>query len=202
VSRLRLLLVAVLAAASAAACRPQPPDEGDYASRIAAMRAAKDADFQASSDSPVPDNRKAQVLPLPYFPIDPGFNVPAALKPFEEVSIVDMMTSTGSVEKFRRVGTLQFTLKGQPLALTAFVSASAPDMNRLFVPFNDLTSGTETYGAGRYLDLDRTASGMYAVDFNVAYNPYCYYNPTWVCPLPPPENRLKVRIEAGEKIRS
>jgi uncharacterized protein (DUF1684 family) len=106
------------------------------------------------------------------------------------------------VEKFRRVGTLEFTLNGQPLSLTAFVSASSPTVDRLFVPFNDLTSGTETYGAGRYLDLDRTASGMYAMDFNVAYNPYCYYNPTYVCPLPPPENRLKVRIEAGEKIKS
>jgi uncharacterized protein len=205
VSHLRLILPAVLVALTAAAvtaCRPQPPDEGDYASRVAAMRAAKDADFLAASDSPVPENRKRELLPLPYYPIDTAFNVPAALKPFEEVTIVDMMTSTGSVEKFRRVGTLEFTLKGQPLSLTAFVAAGSPTMDRLFVPFNDLTSGTETYGAGRYLDLDRTASGMYAVDFNVAYNPYCYYNPTWVCPLPPPENRLKVRIEAGEQIRS
>jgi uncharacterized protein (DUF1684 family) len=195
-----LAIPLLLAALTASACNPQPPDEGDYASRIAAMRAAKDADFQSASDSPVPDNRKAQLLPLPYYPIDPAYNVPAALKPFEEITVVDMMTSTGSLEKFRRVGSLAFTLNGQALALTAFVSAGSPGMERLFVPFNDLTSGTETYGAGRYLDLDRTASGMYAVDFNVAYNPYCYYNPTWVCPLPPPENRLKVRIEAGEKI--
>jgi uncharacterized protein (DUF1684 family) len=192
----------VAAAVVSAACRPQPPDEGDYAARVAAGRAAKDADFQSASDSPVPPSRRPTLLPLPYYPVDPAYNVPAALKPFEEVSVVDMMTSTGTVEKFRRVGSLEFTLKGQPLSLTAFVSASAPDVDRLFVPFNDLTSGTETYGAGRYLDLDRTASGMYAVDFNLAYNPYCYYNPTYVCPLPPPENRLKVRIEAGEKIRS
>ncbi len=197
----RFAPVVVFAAALMAGCRPPAPDEGDYTSRIAAMRAAKDAEFQRSSD-PVPDNRKPQVLPLLYFPISPAYNVPASLRAFEEVTIVDMMTSTGTVEKFRRVGTLEFTLNGQPLSLTAFVSASSPTVDRLFVPFNDLTSGTETYGAGRYLDLDRTASGMYAMDFNVAYNPYCYYNPTYVCPLPPPENRLKVRIEAGEKIKS
>jgi uncharacterized protein (DUF1684 family) len=198
----RSWFVACAVALTAAGCRPpQPPDEGDYATREAARRAAIDQQFQTES-IPVPENRKAHLLPLVYFPIDPAYNVPAALKPFENVSVVEMMTSTGTVEKFRRVGTLEFTLKGQPLSLTAFVSAASPNVNRLFVPFNDLTSGTETYGAGRYLDLDRTASGSYNIDFNIAYNPYCYYNPTYVCPLPPPENRLKVRIEAGEKIRS
>jgi uncharacterized protein (DUF1684 family) len=74
-------------------------------------------------------------------------------------------------------------------------------MNSLFVPFRDLTSGDATYDAGRYLELSRTATGYYDVDFNTAFNPYCYYNLTYECPLPPQENRLKVRIEAGEKIK-
>jgi uncharacterized protein (DUF1684 family) len=74
-------------------------------------------------------------------------------------------------------------------------------MDQLFVPFVDLTSGTETYPAGRYLDLDRTRTGIYLIDFNRAYNPYCYYNPTYDCPYPPRENRLKVPVRAGEKMR-
>jgi len=69
------------------------------------------------------------------------------------------------------------------------------------VPFNDLTSVTETYPGGRYLDLDRTKTGIYEIDFNRAYTPYCYYNPTYECPYPPPENRLKVAIRAGEKLK-
>ena len=69
----------------------------------------------------------------------------------------------------------------------------------LFVPFADLTTGTETYGAGRYLDLKPTATGFYVIDFNRAYNPTCAYNPTWECPYPPASNRLKVAIRAGEK---
>ena len=69
-----------------------------------------------------------------------------------------MPTSTGQQRKMRRVGTLEFTLKGQPMKLTAFVEVGAR-LNRLFVPFSDLTSGTETYPAGRYIDLDRTATG-------------------------------------------
>ena len=69
----------------------------------------------------------------------------------------------------------------------------------LFVPFADQTTGTETYSAGRYLDLHPTPTGIYAIDFNRAYNPYCAYNDTYECPFPPPSNRLKLAIRAGEK---
>ena len=68
------------------------------------------------------------------------------------------------------------------------------------VPFADLTTGTETYAAGRYLDLHPTSSGYYTVDFNTAYNPYCAYNSQYECPFPPPSNRLKLPIRAGEKV--
>jgi uncharacterized protein (DUF1684 family) len=88
------------------------------------------------------------------------------------------------------------------MKLTAFAPAAARDDDRLFVPFSDLTSGAESYAAGRFMDLDRTGTGIYEVDFNRAYHPYCYYNPTWECPLPPVENRLKVPIRAGERMRN
>ncbi len=68
-----------------------------------------------------------------------------------------------------------------------------------FVPFKDLTNGTETYPAGRYLDIPVTENDIITVDFNVAYNPYCAYSPYYSCPLPPMENHLKVRISTGEK---
>ena len=67
--------------------------------------------------------------------------------------------------------------------------------------FSDLTSGTETYPAGRYIDLSANATGIYELDFNRAYIPYCYYNATYECPLPPPENRLKIPIRAGERLK-
>jgi uncharacterized protein (DUF1684 family) len=70
----------------------------------------------------------------------------------------------------------------------------------LFVPFLDATSGTTTYGAGRYLDLDPEADGSYVLDFNLAYQPYCAYSAAYSCPLTPHENRLAVRIEAGERL--
>jgi uncharacterized protein (DUF1684 family) len=108
-----------------------------------------------------------------------------------------MPTSTGKMRKVRRVGVLEFTLQGQPMKLDAF-----HEEGRLFVPFTDLTTGKETYDAGRYIDLDRTATGVYVIDFNNAYNPYCAYNPTYDCPFPPPSNRLKVPIHAGERVKS
>ena len=71
----------------------------------------------------------------------------------------------------------------------------------LFVPFLDATSGRETYGAGRYLDLEPEDDGTYALDFNLAYHPYCVYAESYSCPLTPAENRLPIRIEAGERLR-
>lgn len=196
------LVVLAAALAAAAACTSKPPDDsGTYVAEIAAARSAKDADFRTGSDSPIPDVRKAELLPLAYFAIDEGYRAPAVLRPTSDRTIVQMPTSVGGQRQMRRVGALEFSLKGQPLKLTAFVEVGAPDLNHLFVPFTDLTSGTETYPAGRYLDLDRNATGIYIVDFNRAYHPYCYYNPTFDCPYPPAENRLNIPIRAGERLK-
>jgi uncharacterized protein len=195
------LAVLVALAAVAAGCSSKPPDDPkNYVARIAAERATKDEQFQRAND-PVPASRKGEFLPLAYFPIDPDYNVLAALKPATEEQTLMMPTSSGQPRKMRRVGTLEFTLKGQPMSLSAFVEVGAPDINRLTVMFSDMTSGTETYAAGRYIDLDRTASGIYELDFNKAYHPYCVYNASYECPYPPPENRLKVPIHAGEKLK-
>jgi len=70
------------------------------------------------------------------------------------------------------------------------------------VPFTDATTGADTYPGGRYLDLDRTATSLYDLDFNRAYNPYCYFNATYECPYPPAESRLKVPVAAGEKVKT
>jgi len=199
-SGLPALCAAVLILAAVTGCNRPPDTPQDYLARVAAARAAKDASFQ-SSDDPVPASKKAEFLPLGYFPIDPEYNVLAALKPVTDETKLMMPTSTGQQREMRRVGILEFTLKGQPMTLTAFVEAGAADINRLFVPFSDMTSGTETYAAGRYLDLDRTGSGIYALDFNAAYHPYCVYNASYECPYPPPENRLKTPIHAGEKFK-
>lgn len=81
----------------------------------------------------------------------------------------------------------------------AFKAADDPVAQALFVPFVDETSGKETYGSGRYLDLEQARGDDYVLDFNMAYNPYCAYNDDYVCPIPPRENKLPIEIRAGEK---
>jgi uncharacterized protein len=185
----------------AAGCGSRPPDESNYLREVASARAAKDATFRAAG-SPVPADAQGGFLPLAYFPIDPSYAVPAAFREFPPASRqrVEIQTSTHEPRQMERMGLLEFTLDGRRLSLAAFVEAGQP-ADRLFVPFTDLTSGSETYRAGRYLDIARSATGVYVVDFNLAYNPYCYYNPTYDCPYPPKENRLPVAIRAGEKVR-
>jgi uncharacterized protein (DUF1684 family) len=173
-----------------------------YADQIAAWHAEKDRFMRESSDSPVPADKRATFPPLPYFPVDPAYRVPAALRPAPPGSELEMLTSTGQRRLMRRVGTLAFTVNGQPLTLGAFVEASERDLRRLFVPFGDLTNGIETYNAGRYLELDRTASGFYDLDFNRAFHPFCLFNAAYDCPYPPPENRMKVPIRAGERLNA
>ena len=196
----RVLLVALaLVWLSACSSGPSAPDDADYADRLAAARIAKDQQFREASDSPVPKEKRDALLPLPYFPVDPAFTVPAALKLSDDRPVFEMPTSTGASRKMQLVGTLEFTFEGERRSLGAFVEDGTQQITNLFVPFADLTTGMDTYAAGRYLDIEPTTTGYYTIDFNRAYNPYCAYNATYECPFPPPSNRLNVAIRAGEK---
>jgi uncharacterized protein (DUF1684 family) len=196
-----LPLVVTLIVAGCNAGNPPPADEeASYSEQLQAARAAKDAAFRKQPNEPVPPHLMDKLLPLKYFPPDPSYIVPASLTPVEQRTIIEIPTSTGELRKEERVGVLGFTLKGQPLTLSAFIEVGAQDLNQLFVPFSDLTSGTETYPAGRYLELERTPTGLYNIDFNKAFNPFCYYNTKFECPYPPRENRLPLPIRAGERL--
>jgi len=183
-----------------AACGPMPPSDADYVDRMSAARAAKDVAFR-NQPAPVPEARKSGLLPLLYYPIDRVYDVAAALTPSDDATARPMIYSDGAVREVRKVGTLKFLLNGHDLMLSAFVEVGAPE-DRLFAPFGDLTNGGETYPAGRLLTVERTASGVYDLDFNRAYNPDCYYSPGYSCPVPPKENRLPVAIQAGERIKA
>lgn len=188
----------LLAFALALAACSAPPRA--YPDEIAAWRAEKDRFMREGSDSPVPADRRPTFAPLAYFPVDETYRVPAELRVARGEDVMEMPTSTGLRRKMRRIGTLEFTLKGSRRTLTAFAEAADNDLRRLFVPFGDLTNGTETYQGGRYLDLDRTATGIYDLDFNRAYNPFCVFNASYDCPIPPRENRLQVPVRAGERM--
>ena len=191
---LRILLLAAIAAAG---CTPGPPDESAALQKVVEWRAQRDKTWSESND-PIPAARHAEFLPLKYFSPDPNYAVPAELKLAATRPVVELPTSTGELRRMQIVGTLEFTLNGQKLSLGA-LSPAGEEIRSLFVPFVDLTTGKETYKSGRYLDIEPTATGLYTIDFNYAYNPTCAYNNTYSCPYPPASNQLKVPVRAGEK---
>jgi len=199
-------LLVLLGALAACTSGPPPPDDGPYLAKVEQSRAEVNAFFK-SSEGPLSPEARATFTGLPYFPIDTLYQVPARL----EVNTVDRATvlelpqsHTAAKRRVRRIGVLHFSLPSLSdgeLTLTAFVEVEAPDMNRLFVPFTDGTSNKETYGGGRYLELTKTPTGLYDLDFNRAYHPYCVFNTSFECPVPPRENRLMPAIRAGEKLK-
>ena len=134
--------------------------------------------------------------PIEYYPLDPGLRVEATLKRFEapKVLLVDTVIE-GLGWQPESPGVVEFELDGQALQLEAYASG-----DDLFFVFGDRTSGRETYPAGRFLYAAVPAEGETTVmDFNRAYNPPCAFNDFATCPVASPQNRLPLRIEAGEK---
>jgi uncharacterized protein (DUF1684 family) len=131
------------------------------------------------------------------YPLDPRWRVAAQFTPYEQVKRVRVPDVRGGVMEFTAVGTLSFRLHGQPMQLTAF---GEPDSPEFFVMFKDPTNQSTTYRGYRILLPKVVQAGEWTVlDFNFAMNPPCAYSPYTTCPLPPPENRLPVAVEAGLK---
>ena len=176
----------------------------DYGDAVRAFRAEKDESFRTGVGSPLPEVGRVDFRGLPYFPVDPVLRFEGlTLERYGGVESVsfEIPTSDGRLRPAERAGTFRFEVEAVPCTLTAYAFEGG-DSTSVFVPFLDGTSGTATYGAGRYLDLDPEDDGTYVLDFNLAYHPSCVYDTKFSCPLTPAENRLPVRIEAGERLVS
>ncbi|MCP3977827.1 MAG: DUF1684 domain-containing protein [bacterium] len=137
---------------------------------------------------------------LLYFPPDASFVVDARLERFAQPEEVEMATSRNLIKTFFRYARIRFELAGEEQVLTAFKSAlSGANSTGLFVPFRDATSGRESYGAGRFLELDEPDGDEIVLDFNRCFNPLCNYSPAYNCAVPPRENHLDVAVRAGER---
>ena len=159
------------------------------------FRAEKDRVFARDPHSPLTPEQRRSFQGLAYFDENPGLVIHASIDRNVEPGEVPMATTGGQEQVYRRFGIVHFQVDGVDTQVTLYASAGSHD---LFLPFRDATSGKETYGAGRYLELHAHGDEV-VIDFNYAYNPSCAYNPEWDCPLPPAENWLKVPIRAGEK---
>lgn len=179
-------------------------DNESYAAAVNAFRQEKDQFFGTSRQSPIPaEERRSGFAGLNYYPPDLAYRVEAEIVPFQHPDVVEITTSTGDIRQQLRYAELRFRIGDQSLTLLGFTDPNVSHTHELFVPFRDATSGHDTYGAGRYLEVelahhaDDTHTAV--VDFNLAYNPYCAYNVNYSCPIPPRENTLTVAITAGER---
>lgn len=161
---------------------------------LAEYRRQKDQFFERDPHSPLAPEQKRGFKGMDYFPENPALAFELDIQEFDVQETIQMQTSTGDLRTFTRLGRIEFEAEGQLVHLTVYQSEHG-----FFLPFVDALAGSETYGAGRYLDPETLPNGKLDVDFNLAYNPYCAYNDLYSCPLPPAENRLPVAIRAGEK---
>jgi len=175
----------------------------EWKSRLEREREEKNRFFILDPRSPVPREERRDLIGegLSYYPPDPDLRFELVLHEHNEKKRVEVATTKGGVQEFIRWGEFRFKVDEKQCVLQAYKNNG--EEKRLWIPFRDTTSGEETYGAGRYLDLeperDITPDGRWILDFNKAYNPWCAYSETYTCPFIPPENWLQVPIRAGEK---
>lgn len=162
--------------------------------RLIQHRADKDEYFKQSHDSPIPHEDRHGFEALNYYEPNPDLIFRLDVKEADGGELT-IETSDGQQRIYRRAATVDFETGGRQHTL-ALYDTGHPGY---FVPFRDATSGEDTYGAGRYLDIEPNEDGSVTIDFNYAYNPLCVYDDAFSCPLPPGENWLQVSIEAGEK---
>ena len=173
----------------------------EWKRNIERARKEKDVFFKLYPQSPIPYDERSSFNGLSYYPPNPEYRFELELHEHEKKEKLTMIYTRGEKREFIRWGEFRFKVDGKECVLQAYKASSGE--KGLFVPFRDLTSGKETYGAGRYIDLnpevDRTSDGKWILDFNKAYNPWCAFSEDFTCPTVPPENWLRVPIYAGEK---
>lgn len=158
--------------------------------------------YSDAEKSPLTKEGLAEFKALPFFPINNDFKVTARLKKMSKEKVFKMKTTTDRKPKYIVYAVATFELNGKSFQLNIYKSYGPikPEYrDYLFLPFTDATNGNDTYGGGRFIDLKITENDEIVIDFNQAYNPYCAYNHGYSCPIPPKENDLDIRIEAGVK---
>jgi len=162
--------------------------------------------FKDASKSPLKNKDLKSFKGLDFFPVDSSYIITASIKKTPDTPFLGMATNTDEKSYYRKFGMLTFTLKGKEMQLTLYESLEESENpvfeDYLFLPFTDETSGGDSYGGGRYMDVFKSninTNGTLELNFNNTYNPYCAYNDDYSCPLTPRNNHLSMEILAGVK---
>jgi len=172
--------------------------EVSYNQKINSKRKFFEASFMGAK-SILSKEGKNNFKGLDYYNVDTGFIVEANIIWKKNPIPVKLYNDSNDFGLHFPIAILKFELNKVSYELTGF-SSELNQVKELFIPFFDETSGNETYGGGRFLDVEVKSNQQLTIDFNMAYNPYCVYNPSYVCAIPPVDNDLDVKILAGEKL--
>jgi len=165
-------------------------------------RAEKDSVFLHADWSPILEEDQTNFQGLHYFPIDLSLRFVGPIILYKNAEPDTIVGTKGDLRPALKYGYFAFIYKDQSYELQIYqmVPNDTTREKYLFLGFTDQTTGNETYNTGRYIDLVELPDGDYVVDFNLAYNPYCAYNPRYTCAIPPSENKLPFKVRVGEKI--
>ncbi|MDX1445140.1 DUF1684 domain-containing protein [Lishizhenia sp.] len=174
-----------------------------YVDSIQQLRIDRNA-HMLDSTSILNEKEKENFVRLDFFEVDSNWVITAALTK-DIGKVIKMKTSTSRRPKYRRYGYLSFYIGDSLINVPVYQNMNLLEIDEyehyLFFPIDDYTIPDESYPTGRYLDIERPLEGdSIVLDFNMLYNPYCAYSERYSCPVTPRENKIKVRIEAGEKI--
>ena len=162
--------------------------------------------FKDASKSPLKNKDLKSFKGLDFFPVDSSYIIIASIEKTPDTPFLGMVTNTEEKSYYRKFGILTFILKDKEMQLTLYESLEESENpvfeDYLFLPFTDETSGSDSYGGGRYMDVFKSkinTNGTLELNFNNTYNPYCAYNDDYSCPLTPRDNHLSMEILAGVK---
>lgn len=189
-----LVIVAAVAYMFTAAESPEA-----YVEKIEKERERQFKFIRFNIESPLTDEQKASFTKLSFYGIDPTYKLKARLIPIENKKVREVPMTDGSKQRYIEHSFAEFDLGGKTNKLLLLQAMDEADKRNFFLAFADETSAKETYGGGRYLNVRQDGKNSITLDFNLAYNPYCAYNPDYACPLPPKENILDIPIPVGEK---
>ncbi len=178
------------------------PEQLKIIAQILSERQQKDRAFATEDWSPLLEKDKKNFHGLAYYPVDLSLRFEGPIVRYDSTVLDTIMGTKGDLRPALKYGYFPFVYQGKEYRLQVYkmVREDTSLQKYLFLGFTDRTSGKETYGAGRYIDLVENPENHYVVDFNLAYNPYCAYNPRYTCAIPPEENYLPFPVRAGEKI--
>jgi uncharacterized protein (DUF1684 family) len=188
-------------------------DHFSHSSQIKSFQEEMNSSYKNAKESPLEESERKKFQSLPFFKIDEDYKIEADFVRTTDGQPFEMQTTTDRKPIYQKFGEVSFELHGKRHTLNVYQSQDLMEKeeykNYLFLPFTDLSNGQESYYAGRYIDLQiperEAADGQeldkITIDFNKAYNPYCAYNATYSCPIPPKENHLEVKVLAGVRIK-